>query len=357
MAVKSLSIRTDRPLSAVEQNDVYKAMNGGSLGANRPNLGTGTVGAGAAAIKKVQPIVSQKISGSNSGNSSGGGSSYSGVDYHSQLASLYAQQQAKAEALAAQQRAAAENAYRAGMNRLNQAWDAKTGALKSNYDSTLSNLARQYDSSKSEVNADANKSLREAYVNYMMNKRNLDQNLSAQGIGGGAAESTKAGMYNNYGNSRNDINTTLNDNLTSLENLYQGNLASAEQQYNSAYADAMSNYLSMQSQLEQNLANNIIGSYDNMISSLGSLDNGYADALYSLLSKQAEYGYIPTEVNNAIDDVSVESLNNTGQVTDFAKAQAMYDQMASQGMNQKNIIQQLKNNGVPISMVYQLFNV
>lgn len=359
------NVRDPKTLSSTELNAMYQATNGGSLGGNRnSNVGVGTVGAGVSAVKKTQ----QATSGGGSSSSGGGGSSYSGgsgyagggVDYSgylSQLAALYAQQQAQAQALAAQQRAAAESAYRAGMDRLNQAWDTKSGALKSNYDSTLSNLARQYAASKNEVNADANKSLREAYVNHMLNRKNLNQNLSAQGIGGGAAESTMAGMYNNYGNSRNNINTTLNDNLTSLENLYQGNVASAEQQYNSNYADAMSNYLAMQNQMEQNLASNIIGSYNNMINSLGNLNSGYTDTLYSLLNKQAEYGYMPTMANNSVQNVSTQSLNNMGSVTDYAKAQAMYEQMAAQGMNQNAIAQELKNRGATANMLYQLFNV
>ena len=280
-----------------------------------------------------------------------------GTDYASKLADMYAQQQAQAQALAAQQRAAAESAYRAGMERLGQAWDTKTGALKDNLNSTLANLQRQYDSSKNEVNADANKSLREAYINYMLNRKNLNQNLSAQGIGGGAAESTQAGMYNNYGTSRNNINTTLNDNLTSLENMYQGNIASAQQQYNSAYANALSDYLNYQNQLEQNLANSIVGSYGNMVSSLGSLDSGYTDTLYNLLEKQAAYEYANTQNTLGRDSVSTQATNNIGSVTDWAKYQAMIQQMQNAGQNNAQIIQSLMNSGVDRNTAYKLFGV
>lgn len=306
-------------------------------------------------------------SGSSGGYSGGSGGSAGGTfsanygggsgisDYQSQLAALYAQQQSQAAALAAQQRAAAESAYRSGMERLGQAWNAKTGALKSNLDSTLAGLQRQHDTSKGEVQNDANKSLREAYVNYMMNKKNLNQNLTAQGIGGGAAESTMAGMYNNYGNSRNNINTTLNDNLTSLENTYQGNISSAQQQYNSAYAEALSNYLNYQNQMEQNLAANIVGSYGNMISSLGNLNSGYTDTLYSLLEKQAAYDYANTKNTLNRDSVYTQAGNNMGSVTDYAKYQAMIQQMQNAGQSQAQIIQTLKNNGADSNTVLALF--
>lgn len=282
---------------------------------------------------------------------------YSGTNYASKLAEMYAQQQSNAQSLSDQQRAYAENAYRAGMDRLSQAFNAKSGALKDNLNSTLSNLQRQYDYSKKEVNDDANKSFREAYINYMLNKKNLNQNLTAQGIGGGAAESTMAGMYNNYGNSRNNISTTLNDNLASLENTYQGNVASAQQQYNSEYANALSDYLNYQNQMEQNLANNIIGSYGNMVNSLGNLNTDYTSSLYDLLKKQGDFSFNNTNNTLGIDNVSVESQNNMGSVTDWAKYQAMIQQMQNSGQSNAQIIQSLMNSGVDRNTVYQLFGV
>ena len=348
---KKLSGVNTSGLSGPELNALYQATNRGSLGGNQYAKPTSST------TKKVS-------SGSSSSSSSVSApvqtESYGGgvtTDYASKLAELYAQQQAQAQALAAQQRAAAESAYRAGMERLGQAWDTKTGALKDNLNSTLSGLQRQYDSSKNEVNADANKSLREAYINYMLNRKNLNQNLSAQGIGGGAAESTQAGMYNNYGTSRNNINTTLNDNLTSLENMYQGNIASAQQQYNSAYANALSDYLNYQNQLEQNLANSIVGSYGNMVNSLGSLNSGYTDTLYNLLEKQAAYDYANTQNTLGRDSVSTQATNNMGSVTDWAKYQAMIQQMQNAGQNNAQIIQSLMNSGVDRNTAYKLFGV
>ena len=348
---KKLSGVNTSGLSGPELNALYQATNRGSLGGNQYAKPTSST------TKKVS-------SGSSSSSSSVSApvqtESYGGgvtTDYASKLAELYAQQQAQAQALAAQQRAAAESAYRAGMERLGQAWDTKTGALKDNLNSTLSGLQRQYDSSKNEVNADANKSLREAYINYMLNRKNLNQNLSAQGIGGGAAESTQAGMYNNYGTSRNNINTTLNDNLTSLENMYQGNIASAQQQYNSAYANALSDYLNYQNQLEQNLANSIVGSYGNMVNSLGSLNSGYTDTLYNLLEKQAAYDYANTQNTLGRDSVSTQATNNMGSVTDWAKYQAMIQQMQNAGKNNAQIIQSLMNSGVDRNTAYKLFGV
>ena len=115
-------------LSSTELNAMYQATNKGSLGGNQYATPTTST------TKKV--TISKPSSGST-GSNSVSTPSYSGVDYASQLANLYAQQQAQAQEYAAQQRAAAESAYRAGMERLGQAWDTKTGALKDNEKATI----------------------------------------------------------------------------------------------------------------------------------------------------------------------------------------------------------------------------
>lgn len=319
----------------------------GNLGQSGIDLARGAVGSGGG-------------SGSGKGGKGGiavsvgaGGSSMS--DYQAQLAALYGNQRSQAEALLAQQRAAAEEAYRKGMANLESSWNAKSGALSDNLQNTLASLARQYNASKGEVNADAEKSFREAYVNYMQNRKNINQNLSAQGISGGAAESTMAGMYNNYGNSRNDISTTLNDNLTSLENLYQDNRANAQSDYNMQYAQALSDYLNYQNQMEQNLANNIAGSYGNMVTALGNIDSGYMSALYDLMLKQADYAYKNAKATNPISNVSIQAINDMGTVTDYAKVLA--DQMRAQGADDTAIIRQLANQGIDTNTIYALYGV
>ena len=142
-----------------------------------------------------------------------------------------------------------------------------------------------------------------------------------------------------------------------MENTYQGNISNANQQYNSAYANALSDYLNYQNQLEQNLANSIVGSYGNMVSSLGSLDSGYTNALYNLLEKQAAYDYANTKNTLGRDSVSTQATNNMGSVTDWAKYQAMIQQMQNAGQSNAQIIQSLMNSGVDRNTAYQLFGV
>ena len=137
-----------------------------------------------------------------------------------------------------QMRQAAEEAYNRGKSALESAYASKAQSLLDNYNSSKDQLMNSYNTSKSGIEADSAKSLREAYINNMLNKRDMNQLLSAQGLSGGASESTLAKMLNSYGNNRNTINTATNRNLLELETSHNANLADALQNYNNALADA-----------------------------------------------------------------------------------------------------------------------
>lgn len=269
-----------------------------------------------------------------SGGISGGG----GYDYASMI-----------ESMLAQQRAAAESAYRASMGRLNEAWGNTQSSLQKNLDSTLNRLKSQYDYSSGVVRDDADKSLREAYINYMMNKKNMNQGLTAMGLSGGATESNMAKMFNNYGSSRNNINTQLARNIADLLNEYQGNVSNANQLYNSQYADAMNNYVNNMNSLEAALANNIASSYSG--SSLSNLAS-YASALANLNNSGA---YTPTQNTLGVNSVTTTAGNNMGSVTDYAKWKAMVESMSKAGANTNDILTTLVSQGAPNEAIYRLF--
>jgi len=341
---------------------------------------------------KIGDYIDDSISGGN-GSSSGSGSlsgngSYSG-SYNS---SAYGYGGGiDLEGLLAQQRAAAQNAYNNSMarvaeaynnslGRLNTAWDTNKNMLKSNLDTTLNRLQSQYDYSRGVVDEDANKSLREAYINYMMNKKNLAQGLSAMGMSGGATESSMAKMFNNYGNSRNNINTTLADNIAGLLNELSNNKSNANQLYNTQFADAQNQYAQQLNALEANKNNQINALEANLASALanvttGSNLSGYASYLGALQNlnpvvTNASFSnngyaqnlaninnsgdYTPTVNTLAQDLVSTTASNNMGSVTDYAKWKAMADSLASQGATAQDIVYQLKQNGLPLDQVYNV---
>ncbi len=171
------------------------------------------------------------------------------------LQSFYAQQQAAAAALEAQRRAAAQAAYDRSMTALNNSYNTMQNSLKGNYNSTLGQLEQNYNTGVAGVNKQADNAQQQAYINYMMNKRDMGQQLAAQGLSGGASESALAGMYNNYGNSRNTIDSGRSDSLADLMNDWNTNKASALQAYNSQLAEMAMQKANAVQQLENNLAN------------------------------------------------------------------------------------------------------
>ena len=307
------------------------------------------------------------------GYSGGGG-------YGFDLDSLLARQEAAARDAYNNSMARVAESYNNSLGRLNNAWANNQNMLASNRDATLQKLQDQYDYSEGKAQNDANKSLREAYINYMMNKKNLNQGLSAMGLSGGATESSMAKLFNNYGSSRNNINTTLADNLAALLNELSNNKANANQLYNSQAADAMNQYASQLNALEQYKNNSVNALEANLASALanvttGSNMAGYANYLGALQNIQPYYStasfnngnyaqnlaninntYEPTPTQNtlATNLISTTANNNMGSVTDYAKWKAMADSLSGQGANTSNIIYQLRQNGAPLDAVYQI---
>ncbi len=160
---------------------------------------------------------------SSSSSSGGGGGGYAAPDYSGIISSLKsALQQSLNESLAARQ----------------AAYDNTQKLYAQNRDSQLDSLLEAYNFGKGQVNQDADRSLQEAYLARMQAQRTLPQLLSAQGITGGLSETTAAGLLNNYGNSRNNIETGRAQNLASLLNTYQTGKAEAEREYNTLLAQA-----------------------------------------------------------------------------------------------------------------------
>ena len=209
----------------------------------------GTGGAINSALANRKPASQQ----SGSAGATTGGASYD----LGWLQSLYAQQQAAAAAAEQARRAAAQQAYERSMAALNAAYNGQVQALKNNYDSTLGQLQSDYEQGAAGVNFNADNALQQAYINQMMTLKSLPQQLSAQGIGGGAAETTLAGVYNNYGNSRNEIDVARGQSLGDLLAQLNAGKTQAQQAYNSQLSDAQAARLAYEMQLEQNLANAI----------------------------------------------------------------------------------------------------
>ena len=228
--------------------------------------------------------------GSDSG--SGSGSSSSAANYYAaMLAQVQAAQDAaarRAEELARQKQEAAQAAYDKNMGYLNEAYANRSNLLQQNYNDALAQLQASYDSGARGVNQNADSAQQQAYINYMMSKRDLPQALAAQGLTGGMSESALAGMYNSYGNNRNTIDRGRNDSLATLLDTLNSNKSTALQNYNNQLSADDQQKMAYQLQLEQALANQSAEILQNKYDTLQNLDNTYTQQMLALQQAQAE---------------------------------------------------------------------
>lgn len=170
------------------------------------------------------PMVNQAARVSSAGTRSASAVPTAQADPYADLMAIY------------QQKLDAENAAN------EQRRQAQLNALNSRYATAKSRLSDAFNSGESALNNDANRALREAFVQSKLNERSLNQQLQSMGINGGALESSLARAYNDYGNSRNAIEQNRMDALKDLLSQYQGQLGDMESAYAANLADLDSNY-------------------------------------------------------------------------------------------------------------------
>lgn len=130
------------------------------------------------------------------------------------------------DAILEEQRRAREEAYRAAEALL----QAQRKAREDAYRAASAEQLREYQYAQGQVNDTTDRALQEAYINKMLSLRDLPQQLSAQGLSGGASETSTAGLYNNYGNARNQLELGRQQEMGQLLNVYQQNMAKLEAQ-------------------------------------------------------------------------------------------------------------------------------
>lgn len=108
--------------------------------------------------------------------------------------------------------------------------------------------AQSYDEQVKRAKQQSETALREAYIKNLQNQSGLDQQLRASGVTGGAAESTRSAMLNNYMKTRADLQNAAGqtikdielDRASALAN-YDLQKANADANFNATYADYIQN--------------------------------------------------------------------------------------------------------------------
>ena len=283
----------------------------------------GSVGVSNSGVSGVRTTNNGVRSTSGSSGSSKSSSSSNTANAYNALLAAYQSRQNDYDAYLRQMREAAQNAYDRGMSALNSAYDSQLSSLSDNLSETRNQLANQYNRSKQNITDDAANSLRQAYINKMLSQKNLGQQMSAMGLTGGATETTLANMLNNYGNARNEINTTQNKNLSNLEGNYSDNLSQAMQAYNSAVASANLQKAQQAMSLENALANNQISALGDYQSLLQRDNQNYLDLLKTAIANGASFSYDPTSANNTVKAVALQQAANPTLASNYQAIQEL----------------------------------
>lgn len=237
--------------------------------------------------------------GGYTGGGSGGGSAAASTPTYSEPQQSYSApaqsndymnsyiSQMQSAMQAAQQ--AAADAQRRAEEQMRAAQEAQRRAREEAYQRSAAQQKTNYEYGQGELNRATDNALQQAYINRMLQQRNLAQQLSAQGLNGGASETTTAGMLNNYNNSRNALETERQNQLASLANTYQNNMAQLENQRASGDAADLSQYQTNLANLTANNTNNLVSlmqGYANMAASMPQLRQRF-----NTTTGQWEYSY------------------------------------------------------------------
>lgn len=133
----------------------------------------------------------------------------------------------------------------------------RNALMQKNYQAALDQLRGAYESNVNSLKNQGADAMREAYINMMMNKRGLNNNLASAGINGGATESVMANLYNTYANDRNKIARTINESLEEAGRNYGNNVANLGINYNNDYSDVLNDYYSQLAAAKMSLANQL----------------------------------------------------------------------------------------------------
>ena len=108
--------------------------------------------------------------------------------------------------------------------------EAQQQARNAAYRAAADAQRNSYEFARAQLDGSTDSALQEAYINKMLTLKSLPQQLGVQGLSGGESESTTAGLYNNYGNARTQLEAERQNQLAALLKTFQTNLARLESQ-------------------------------------------------------------------------------------------------------------------------------
>ena len=203
------------------------------------------------------------------------------------LAQQLAEQKAAEEAARQKMMDTTNNYYNGIYANLDKNYQAQLAAAQADFEAAMAQLQKGYDANVGTVNTNTAKGLQQAYINNMMNQKNLGQQLAAMGRSGGASESTLLGLANQYGQNRGTLENTRNQQLNELALQLAENQAAQTSDYNNVKTGYATDYNNQKNAYQQAQAQAIADWEAESLARMQNYQQNYTNALTSLQQQLA----------------------------------------------------------------------
>ncbi len=149
-------------------------------------------------------------------------------------------------------------------------WDTALADANTLYNTNAGQLGNVYNQGVNQANLMSDEAARQQYIAYMQNRKNLAEQLSTNGITGGASETALNQILNSYSSNLADTEASRQSALAELANEYNGNLSDLMAQLQSNQASINSQYGAM---AQEDLANQKQNLLNGQISTLQAYIN------------------------------------------------------------------------------------
>ena len=149
-------------------------------------------------------------------------------------------------------------------------WDTALADANTLYNTNAGQLGNVYNQGVNQANLTSDEAARQQYIAYMQNRKNLAEQLSTNGITGGASETALNQILNSYSSNLADTEASRQSALAELANEYNGNLSDLMAQLQSNQASINSQYGAM---AQEDLANQKQNLLNGQISTLQAYIN------------------------------------------------------------------------------------
>lgn len=278
----------------------------------------------------VTPVTGGTGGGGGSG-SGGGGTAGSAMDA---VYSAYAQAQAQQDALYRQQ----DDLHRQKEELAAKQRDDLKATLLAQNEAAKKQRETVLNATLDTNNQAADKSLREAYIAYMLGKRNMPQELKAMGISGGATETTLA-----------DANNTYMNNRFGIEDGRNNANAIARRDYDTGVNSDYVNYMAALSDVENAYANRMFDLLADKNNFLMERANTAASAGRSLADALAKAGKTSTSTSKATTSTPAQSVVGYkigDNQTVHTSGESLLKELYNLGFTESQAREYLKNAGV-----------